>query len=183
MPKNIATREDWLDLGLKFINKKGQSALVVEKMAKSLNVSKTSYYWHFKTRDDFLLELAEHWVKEGTISYIKASQKYKYNREKLFHLTKEVFIQGHGLNSIRFWRDISKKNSTIANIVKDLETQRLEYIQLLLSSEFDTNEAKNRADMLYHYFLGWSERHRDITIDESEFNLIWENVLETIVKK
>ncbi len=183
MPKNIVTREDWLDLGLKLLNKNGKSALVVEKMAKSLGVSKTSYYWYFKTRNDFLLELAGHWVKEGTVSYIKASKKYKSDREKLFHLTKEVFIRGHNLNSIRFWRDISKENNAIENIIKNVETQRVEYIQSLLISEFDNDEARNRADILYHYFLGWSERHRSIVIDESEFNLIWENIIELIVKK
>ncbi len=182
MPKNIATREDWLNLGLKRLNNKDKSALVVEKMAKSLGVSKTSYYWYFKTRNDFLLELAEHWVKEGTVSYIKASKKYKSDKEKLFHLTKEVFVRGHSLNSIRFWRDISKENSAIENIVKNVEIQRIEYIQSLLVLRFDDDEARNRADILYHYYLGWSERHRSIAIDESEFNLIWENIIELIVK-
>ncbi len=183
MPKNIASREDWLDLGLQLLNKSGKSALVVEKMAKSLGVSKTSYYWYFKTRNDFLLELAEHWVKEGTISYINASKKYESDKEKLFHLTKEVFVRGHNLNSIRFWWDISRENAAIENIVKNVETQRIEYIQSLLVSEFDADEARNRADILYHYFLGWSERHRDVAIDESEFDSIWKNVIELIVEK
>ncbi|VAW90033.1 hypothetical protein MNBD_GAMMA18-637 [hydrothermal vent metagenome] len=181
MPKNIATREDWLNLGLTFFNKKGEAALVVEKMAKSLGVSKTSYYWHFKTRDHFLLELAEHWVKMGTISYIKASKKYQSDREKLFQLTKEVFIQGHNLNSIRFWRDLSKESNAIEDIVKNVELQRIEYIQSLLASDFDNDEARNRADMLYHYFLGWSERHRGIFIDEGEFDMLWKNIIEPIV--
>ncbi len=183
MPKNIATREDWLNLGLKLFNKKGQSALVVEKMAKSLGVSKTSFYWYFKTRNDFLLELAKHWQKEGTQSYIETSKKHESNSEKLFHLTKKVFIQGHKFNSIRYWRDISKANNAIENIVKHVEKQRIEHIQSLLTSDLDNDEACNRADMLYHYFLGWSERYSDIVIDESEFNLIWENIIEPIVKK
>ncbi|PCJ50905.1 MAG: hypothetical protein COA74_00065 [Gammaproteobacteria bacterium] len=183
MPKKIATRDDWLNLGLDLLNKKGKSALVVEKMAKSLGVSKTSYYWHFKTRNNFLLELADYWVKVGTSYYIEASKKYKNHREKLFHLTKDVFIQGHTMNSIRSWRDVSKENSTIGNIVKNVETQRIQYIQLLLASEFDSNEALNRADMLYHYFLGWSERHRGIAINESEFNKIWRDIIEPMVRK
>ncbi len=183
MPKNIATKEDWLNLGLELFNKKGNSALIVEKMAKSLGVSKTSCYWYFNTRDAFLLELAEHWVKKGTESYIEASKKYKSDRDRLFHLTKDVFIQGHNLNSIRFWRDISYKDKTIGNIVNNIETQRIEYLQILLTSEFDNDEAHNRADMLYHYFLGWSERHRGIAIDESKFNLIWKNILEPIVRR
>ena len=102
MSKSIATKEDWLNLGLELFHVNGIAALVVEKMAKSLGVSKTSYYWHFKTRNDFVLELAEHWVKKGTESYIEASKKYNSDRDRLFCLTKDVFIQGHNLNSIRF---------------------------------------------------------------------------------
>ena len=183
MPKNIATKEDWLNLGLALFNEKGQSALVIEKMAKSLGVSKTSYYWYFKTRNNFLLELAKHWIKKGTLSYIEASKKYKSDREKLFHLTKEVFIQGHNLNSIRFWRDLSRENEAIDNIVKNVEEQRVEYIKTLITSEFGNKEACYRADMLYHYFLGWSERHRGITIDESEFNVIWKHMIKPMVQK
>ncbi len=181
MPKNIATREDWLNLGLELFNQKGKSALVVEKMANSLRVSKTSYYWYFKTRNDFLLELAKHWIEKGTTSYIDASKNFKSDKEKLYYLTKSVFIQGHSLNAIRFWRDISKDSCTINTIVKNVEKQRIEYIQSLLTYKFDINQAHNRADMLYHYFLGWSERHREITIDDREFNVIWTNIIEPLV--
>lgn len=183
MPKNIVTREEWLNLGLTLLNQEGRSALVVEKMAKLLGVSKTSYYWYFKTRHDFLSELAEYWVKKGTKSYIEASEKYKSDKEKLYHLTKSVFIQGHSLNSIRFWREIAKENSTIESIVKRVEIQRIEYIQSLLISEFNVYEACHRADMLYHYFLGWSERHQGTALDESDFNLIWNNIIEPMIKK
>ena len=181
MSKNIVTREDWLNLGLELMNIKGSPSLIVEKMAKSLGVSKTSYYWYFKTQNNYLLELAEYWVKLGTESYIENSDKYKSDRERLYHLTKSVFIQGHTLNSIRFWRDISKENSDINSIVQNVEIQRLKYIQSLLASEFNYSEARNRADLLYHYFLGWSERHRSIPIDEHEFNIIWSNIIKPIV--
>jgi len=183
MPKKIATREDWLNLGLELLNKNGKSALIVEKMAKSLGVSKTSYYWYFKTRNDFLLELAKYWVKEGTNSYIEASNKYKNDREKLFNLTKDVFIKGHVLNSIRFWRDISKESSAIDKIVKNVDKQRVEYIQSLLVSEFGNDVARHRAELLYHYFLGWSERNRGNVIDEKEFSAIWTNIIEPMVRK
>lgn len=183
MSKSIATKEDWLNLGLELFHVNGIAALVVEKMAKSLGVSKTSYYWHFKTRNDFVLELAEHWVKKGTESYIEASKKYNSDRDRLFCLTKDVFIQGHNLNSIRFWRDISIENKTIENIVKKIEKQRIGYLQTLLISEFGHDEAAHRADMLYHYFLGWSERNRGIVIDENEFDLIWGNIIEPMVRK
>ncbi len=181
MPKHIATREDWLNLGLKCLNEKGKSALAVEKMAKLLGVSKTSYYWHFKTRNDFLLELAAYWKQEGTNSYIEASKKHHSDKEKLYHLTKEVFIHGHNQNSIRFWRDIAQENDAIDQLVKGVEAQRIKYLQTLLTSEFDNREALHRADLLYHYFLGWSERHRGTTIDQREFDLLWNNILKPIL--
>ena len=182
MPKNIASKQDWLNLGLKLLNEKGRTALVVEKMSKALGVSKTSFYWHFKTRNAFLIELAEHWVKQGTQHYIDSANKYETDREKLFHLTQKVFTKGHSLNSIRYWREIAQENETISEIVTNVELQRIAYIQSLLTSEFDSEKSYHRADILYHYFLGWSERHQGCKIDKDKFQDLWVNVIEPVIK-
>jgi AcrR family transcriptional regulator len=181
MPKNIASKQDWLNLGLQLLNEKGRAALVVEKMSKHLCVSKTSFYWHFKTRKEFLIDLARYWVEQGTQHYIDSAAKYETDRERLFHLTQEVFTKGHSRNSIRYWREIAQENEIISEIVTNVELQRITYIQSLLSSEFDSEKAYYRADMLYHYFLGWSERHQGVEIDKGKFQELWVNVIEPVI--
>ena len=54
MPKIIAKKQDWINLGYKLFSEKGIAGIVVEKMASILNVNKSSFYWHFKTKKEFV---------------------------------------------------------------------------------------------------------------------------------
>ena len=57
MPKIIATKEDWINLGYKTFSEEGEKGIIVEKMAIKLKVNKSSFYWHFKTRKHFISDL------------------------------------------------------------------------------------------------------------------------------
>ena len=54
MPKIIAKKEDWINLGYRLFAEQGVSGINVENMAKILKVNKSSFYWHFKTKKEFI---------------------------------------------------------------------------------------------------------------------------------
>lgn len=60
------TREQWLSTALQLFAKTGEGGLRVEVLARSLNVSKSGFYFHFKDRDDFLQQLLAYWAHEYT---------------------------------------------------------------------------------------------------------------------
>ena len=66
MPKIIATKEDWIKLGYKTFADQGVSGIVVEKMAKVLKVNKSSFYWYFKTKKEFIRQLIMFWKTQET---------------------------------------------------------------------------------------------------------------------
>ena len=70
MPKIIAKKEDWIFLGYQLFSEKGMTGIVVEKMAAKLKVNKSSFYWHFKTKKDFLNEIIAFWISKDTNSII-----------------------------------------------------------------------------------------------------------------
>ena len=39
--------QDWIDAGLKALARNGHTALKADPLAKSLGVSRGSFYWHF----------------------------------------------------------------------------------------------------------------------------------------
>ena len=47
------SREGWLARALEVLGKKGAGQLAVESLARQLGVTKGSFYWHFRDRDDF----------------------------------------------------------------------------------------------------------------------------------
>lgn len=60
------TRDQWLSRALELFAKTGEGGLRVEKLALSLGVSKSGFYFHFKDRDDFLQQLLDYWAHEYT---------------------------------------------------------------------------------------------------------------------
>ena len=90
------SREDWINRGLQVLAEEGMEAVRVEPLAKRLNVTKGSFYWHFKNRQALLLEILQAWVNLQTDSIINlvetaggsASAKLMY----LFAYTRDLFL-------------------------------------------------------------------------------------------
>ena len=55
------TRSAWLDHGLRTLARQGADALKVGPLATALNVSRGSFYWHFKDIADFRTQLLQSW--------------------------------------------------------------------------------------------------------------------------
>jgi AcrR family transcriptional regulator len=72
--KNIS-KEDWLKTALTALSRQGEEAIRIDKLYKVLNVSKGSFYHHFKNIDDFIVHLMKYWEKGMTESIIETTEK------------------------------------------------------------------------------------------------------------
>lgn len=61
-----ATREDWIRAGLEILIVDGVEAVKVLTLADRLAVSRSSFYWYFKNRDELLDALLAHWQETNT---------------------------------------------------------------------------------------------------------------------
>ena len=61
-----AGRSAWLDAAYKILLEAGVEAIKVMTLARRLNVSRTSFYWHFKDRVDLLDALVIRWQEKNT---------------------------------------------------------------------------------------------------------------------
>jgi AcrR family transcriptional regulator len=64
--KNKYTREKWLQKSLDAISGKDFGNIIIDNIVKSLGVTKGSFYWHFKDRNDFLERLVTLWDDKYT---------------------------------------------------------------------------------------------------------------------
>ena len=55
------TRDDWLKLAGTVLVEHGVSQVKILTLANSLGVSRSSFYWYFRSRDDLLDQLLEGW--------------------------------------------------------------------------------------------------------------------------
>lgn len=60
------SRQDWLETGLEALATEGPEALRIDRLAKTLGVARSGYYWHFESREEFVEALLQHWVHEFT---------------------------------------------------------------------------------------------------------------------
>lgn len=60
------TKECWVNAGFKILDTQGHTRFFAENIARLLNVTRGSFYHHFKNRDDFVRTLLSRWELEYT---------------------------------------------------------------------------------------------------------------------
>ena len=69
-----ATRDDWLDLALALLARRGVGAVTVLDLSQRLGVSRSSFYWHFRNRDGLIDALLERWDDLNTRSIVQQAE-------------------------------------------------------------------------------------------------------------
>ena len=62
--KRRVPRSEWLDKALNILAEAGVQSITIDELSRRVGVAKTSFYWHFKNRDQLLEELLEYWERE-----------------------------------------------------------------------------------------------------------------------
>ena len=65
------SREDWILEALKVMDREGIHGVKISALAESLGVTKGSFYWHFKSREDLLAGILSFWA-ESLVAQIDA---------------------------------------------------------------------------------------------------------------
>jgi AcrR family transcriptional regulator len=69
-----ATRGDWIDLALTVLALEGVDHVAVLNLSERLGVSRSSFYWYFKNRDELLGALLDRWDKLNTRSIVAQAE-------------------------------------------------------------------------------------------------------------
>jgi AcrR family transcriptional regulator len=68
-----ATRDDWLGAAQAALIRDGVDTVKVLALAAQLDVSRSSFYWYFKNRDELLAALLDQWEERNTRSIVRQS--------------------------------------------------------------------------------------------------------------
>ena len=72
-PQRKVTAADWLKIALRTLIGEGVEQVRILPLAKKLGVSRSSFYWYFKDREDLLNKLLEYWKDKNTASIVSRS--------------------------------------------------------------------------------------------------------------
>ena len=162
MPKIVAKKEDWINLGYRIFSEQGASGIVVEKMARILNVNKSSFYWHFKTRKVFIENLILFWIKNETDRIIILSDSKKTGSQKFKKLIDLVYKQDPFLDFIFHLKRYARKEKKAQLQIDQIDNIRIEYtVKLLLEMGYSKQDANIKSKVLYKHFLVYHEMIRN----------------------
>jgi AcrR family transcriptional regulator len=79
-------RERWADAALDALERGGLAAVAVEPLARALGVTKGSFYWHFKSRQELLAATVARWERLHVDAPLAAAGAIADPRERLLAL-------------------------------------------------------------------------------------------------
>ncbi len=153
-------RSGWIEAAIDVLAEQGVQGMRVEVLAKNFDVTKGSFYWHFKDRQDLIDGVLETW-RDGRIRDIDKQTVATPGREReqLLHL---IDVYGATRNrkgisielAVREW---ARRDAQAAAVVEEVDTWRLECTRkLFVSRNVPDAEAKSRSLLLYAYVFGQS---------------------------
>ena len=153
MPK---TKRDWLVSGMQILVGQGVMGLTIENLCRSLDVTKGSFYHHFKNQPDYQAQLLAFWQEEDTRQVVAAAGKIEGNSRKIDSL---IEILGNRSAetanpelAIRAW---ALQNENVRGYVEQVDKQRIELTtEMLKEVTGDKERAHFLARMMYAMLVG-----------------------------
>ena len=152
------SRHDWTDAALIALANGGIDAVRVETLAKTIGVTKGSFYWHFADRDDLRTAVLARWEDLATSRIIDQVDSLEAGDPvaRLRALVRVVFgadrVSARIETAVRGW---AAADEAAARSTARVDGRRIDYVaKLLRSAGHSPATARRRARLLYRTLLG-----------------------------
>lgn len=149
----------WINAALEALGAEGPAAVRVEALAKRLGVTKGSFYWHFRDRDDLLVRMLDAWAEARVAAIgeqVRRGDDPAATLEELLAIyTKSPNPRGLAVElSIRA---LARQNAAAAAATARVDEARLAQVAALFERQgIGTAEAAARALLFYSFLFGQS---------------------------
>lgn len=149
-------KEDWISAAFTTLSKSGVAAVRVVVLAKNMGVTKGSFYWHFKNRQELLDAILEKWrLDQRVIQRVEAiGGKPEIMLKKLLaSVPRSVRRNKSGATelAVRSW---ARNDEKAADAVAQVDKERIKWTQQrLIDMGFDEDIAEIRAFLIYSYIM------------------------------
>lgn len=152
------TREDWLARAAQVLVEHGVSQVKVLALATQLGVSRSSFYWYFRSRKDLLDHLLARWEDQNTRAVLDHAARPAGNIcRAVMHLF-ECFIDCSQFDprldfAVREW---ARRSPEVRTRVDSADATRVNAIRdMFLRYGYEPTEAFTRARIIYFMQIGY----------------------------
>ncbi|MER8438499.1 TetR/AcrR family transcriptional regulator [Mesorhizobium sp. M1312] len=184
------TRDDWVLASLAALAEGGIDAVRVERLAKGLNVSKGSFYWHFSDRSDLHSALLDLWEKDFTAQLIANIASLPTPRARLLALAEEVLNASndgvdvaHAEGAFSAWAVL---DPVAAAKVRAVEAKRIDYLVSELSlMGADATDAELLSKGVYLALIGVfaARRYNPVLAEDAVFRRVVDLALDAAERR
>jgi AcrR family transcriptional regulator len=152
------SRESWIAAALDALTEHGVSAVAVEPLASRLGVTKGSFYWHFRNRDELLAAALEAWESERTDELIARLDELPEPHERLAAWARHALGADKAL---LVGLHAASADPIVAPVLLRVTERRVEYLAgLFRAAGVSRRDAERRALLLYAADIGLYEVRR-----------------------
>lgn len=162
------SRAEWIRAGLETLSERGVDGIRVESLAKRLRISKGSFYWHFKNREDLLEAILASWEADHGDWELAEGGRTLNAAESWARLLEMLSRPSYGSLDLAIsqW---AREEEKVQRRVAEVEKKRLAYLtQVFREVGFSARQADEWAHSASLLYLGWVDRAaRDPAFRES----------------
>lgn len=146
------TKDDWLNLAQTTLIRSGVDAVRILALGKKLKVSRSSFYWYFKSREDLLDQLLENWRRKNSQEIIERANRPSSSITHAILNVFECWVNDNLFNpkldfAVRAW---GRKSSAVALAVEQEDTKRVDALSEMYKRHgYSDDDALVRSRVLY----------------------------------
>ncbi len=153
--KQFLTKDDWVQGAMETLRVQGVGGVRVLSLARSLDLTRGSFYWHFRDRRDLLHHMLDWWDREMTDVVIRHIDRLEGTGSKRILALAELILRKN-LNrydaAVRSWAEGDREAAAAFGRVMN---KRLGYVAgLFRDAGFSPRDAVARGHLLAIYLMG-----------------------------
>ncbi|MGD0303398.1 MAG: TetR/AcrR family transcriptional regulator [Candidatus Acidiferrales bacterium] len=153
--------DNWIRAALARLANEGIESVRIELLARDLGVSKGSFYWHFRDREDLLTCVLDRWEADET-EWLAATDVKMRAAARWARFVEHCADLNHARleGAVRSWAQRDEGMSTrISTRISGIDKKRTAHIASVLRDiGFTAPSAASWSDLALLVYLGWLDR-------------------------
>ncbi len=167
-PRTPLTPESWIEAATSVLIDQGIDHVRVDVLARQMAVTRGSFYWHFRDREDLLRRVLQAWSARTTEHLTRRLQDARSSPQERLRDVISLPFRGRAAAraarielAIRAW---ARRDEMARQAVDAADASRIAYhAQIFGALGFAPAEARQRGFLLYSYEVAESLLHRQGT--------------------
>lgn len=148
------TRDDWISGAWDMLGENGLDGVRVEPLARRLGVTKGSFYWHFKDRQQLVEALLDRWFSIWDDQMSPRMEQAADPADRVWALFESVVGRVTRGQTVSL-RMLSHSDVDVARRIEERDAQRLSFLmEQLVTIGFSSDEARVRGQVYQTIMTG-----------------------------